>query len=738
MATNYDTSSVEAPVLQSAAPVLEGVAKKGPSPALIDDIFSSVAGVFQAKADAKKAGVLADFIKGQGLIADALDQGSIRTSAEARTRSRKLLLDTIDANPSMADDIMSAQAKFMGLTGGGDIIKDGSDEEQLWKQRKSSLVDAGLLSPDATDEELHSAAAEAERIAAMKKTYDIRMQTMDEKLKSLSLTSAERTQIEQEKQDTAYKFVTEVAPSEMTRVKNALDGIVNGPGSATEKQQAIEDFWSQFLSDSTQLGMQLKPDDRAVFMKPFENMKADYIKRATGEYTDAELKANIDRSINQQKALLLSDPEVAGLVAGTELIKNDVIMNAFVNTRAPVIKKVMNLMAFGSTTAPEDKQPSPLASDSEDKQSLKIVLDGIGSSWTNGDEAQKTEMVGRTKRILSSVADVSARLEKDPKSAIDLVNWFASSDFQKMVAANPSLMEDIDGAREALQQNYSGEVFRMINQEFVKNNVSTVIPGGGAARGSVPNRKVEATTDLVQTESTTLGMQFVPIDPNNQTAIDKAAYLNKNLRPIINTQIRASAHLDGRTDYGTYWEESASKFLATDVGKDEGDNLTPDDFSSRVEAAKSTGGIAGNVVEAGAGYTVVTTADGTTERRTGSRAWRNNNPGNIEYGGFAKSMGAVGSDGRFAVFASYEEGRKAKRELLFNTSGYKTKTIEEAIGRYAPEFENDTEAYAQAVANALGVDVTTKLSDLSESEQEIMLDAMEKVEGFKVGKIEVQ
>lgn len=46
------------------------------------------------------------------------------------------------------------------------------------------------------------------------------------------------------------------------------------------------------------------------------------------------------------------------------------------------------------------------------------------------------------------------------------------------------------------------------------------------------------------------------------------------------------------------------------------------------------------------------------------RGVRNNNRGNIEYGEFARSMGATGTDGRFAIFPTMEAGDKATAELI--------------------------------------------------------------------------
>ena len=149
-------------------------------------------------------------------------------------------------------------------------------------------------------------------------------------------------------------------------------------------------------------------------------------------------------------------------------------------------------------------------------------------------------------------------------------------------------------------------------------------------------------------------------------------------------------------------------------------------------AGAVTGGFT-EVVDAGPGYTVVRRADGSVVRRDGTRAWRNNNPGNIEYGAFAKAHGAVGTDGRFAVFPTYEAGRRAKEALLFESSSYRGRSILGAINRYAPPHENDTNRYARTVADAVGVPLTTPITDLSPAQRQRMLDAMERVEGFRVG-----
>jgi hypothetical protein len=138
------------------------------------------------------------------------------------------------------------------------------------------------------------------------------------------------------------------------------------------------------------------------------------------------------------------------------------------------------------------------------------------------------------------------------------------------------------------------------------------------------------------------------------------------------------------------------------------------------------------VVETGNGYSVVRRQDGTLERRQGARNWRNNNPGNIEFGEFARSAGAIGTDGRFAVFPSVEAGRKALESKLFEAGDYRNLKLSDAVARYAPAGENDTAAYSSALLSAVGGS-DRRMGDYSQQDRRRIMDAIERREGFNVG-----
>jgi hypothetical protein len=84
---------------------------------------------------------------------------------------------------------------------------------------------------------------------------------------------------------------------------------------------------------------------------------------------------------------------------------------------------------------------------------------------------------------------------------------------------------------------------------------------------------------------------------------------------------------------------------------------------------------------------------------------RNNNPGNIRPVAAYKWQGEIGANGGFCVFDTMENGIRAlcKNLIAYYTRSPKIDTVREAISRWAPASENDTEAYVDHVATMLEV-----------------------------------
>lgn len=87
-----------------------------------------------------------------------------------------------------------------------------------------------------------------------------------------------------------------------------------------------------------------------------------------------------------------------------------------------------------------------------------------------------------------------------------------------------------------------------------------------------------------------------------------------------------------------------------------------------------------------------------------TRGGRNNNPGNIEYGDFAIRMGAIGSDGRFAIFPSPEHGLRAASELLQLYGRQGVNSVRSIVNKWSNPKEDPTgnRSYIDLVSKQLG------------------------------------
>lgn len=91
------------------------------------------------------------------------------------------------------------------------------------------------------------------------------------------------------------------------------------------------------------------------------------------------------------------------------------------------------------------------------------------------------------------------------------------------------------------------------------------------------------------------------------------------------------------------------------------------------------------------------------------RAFRNNNPGNLEAGDHWQGLmphdrmtPEQATEDRFAVFSAPKWGFRALAVILLNYQRkYRINTVRGIISRFAPSVENDTGAYIAVVARAI-------------------------------------
>ena len=149
MAVNYGGDNTEAPVIPSSSTPHDGVVDKSGQVFAegVTSLFEKAGEILKAKKQSKNDAIIAEFASKQLLIADGLEQGTIASSAYARSLARKNLLEAISANPSLAKELIAADGSLISLPGGTGEVRDGTEEEKRESALRDKLVTEGIVSP---------------------------------------------------------------------------------------------------------------------------------------------------------------------------------------------------------------------------------------------------------------------------------------------------------------------------------------------------------------------------------------------------------------------------------------------------------------------------------------------------------------------------------------------------------------------------------------------------------------
>jgi hypothetical protein len=593
MAADFGSEVTQVNDVPNTVSPQEGVVDKSASVLLagVGDVFEAAGGILEGRRESRQAGIIADFASRQLLIADALEQGAITSSVQARALARKNLLEAIAANPSLARDLIAADGSLTSLPGGTGVISEDTEEEQRISAERDRLVSEGLVSATASDTEFETAAEQRRVAAEASRRYNERIQTIDLALRTNNLAQSERDRLESERVAETSRYVRDMVPAEQTRVKTQFDAILaDSTLSEADKQIAIEDFYNQWLGEVAGTLGDVSSQQATYLLKPFEALRDSYLARATGEIGDAELKRQNERAVALQQALILADPDLAAVAATTELFGNSAIIDTFISGNPTTRNKLLQLLAGNNPNEPSVEGSTTFTALPAEREAVKGYLNGITTALASPDAEVKAQATEQLTAVLTSLEDYEGLIRSDPKKAIEVVNWLSSASFIRARNANPELFEDIGGAVDVLTRHYSDEVWGLVEREFIANDIISVNNFGregvynpltgarelqGEAISSVP------TTSRIGVRSTASGMEFYSLSPEpDADTRDKVFALNRDLKPVINTTVKAFAHLEGRTDYGAMFEEVAGEMLGPEavVDTDAEDDLSLDDF----------------------------------------------------------------------------------------------------------------------------------------------------------------
>jgi hypothetical protein len=552
----------------------------------LKDLFDQAATFVRADTENKQSTLIGEFSKRQLLITEAYEQGGIKTSSQARAMMRKTLLEYINAHPSMAQEFLKVQNSLEASRAGLGVALEGTQEEQRRVAIENKAIETGYASAASTQGEIDAGVRAYEQAQQEAIVYEARKRRLEEQLRDINLSKAQRDEINAQLQQESVSFARTMAPLQLPIVQNKLKDILNDRSlTAADKVLAMDQFFATWQSEVATVMGDVGSNSASYLMQPFTNILETYKKMATGEVALEQLNREVDWEVVKQKALILADPEIAGLAAITELFGSDLVGRVLFDTASDKVRKL-----FTETLGKIKQNPesiNPLSASPEEREAQKLAMEVMATLARTGTPEQKVEAVEGMKIFWENIELYRGGLERDPKRAIPFVEFLATNDFLQARNLHPEVIENNPEIVNILDEHYRWEVDQLISTQFRDRKVW---PGIGEMSGELsgfdqqgePLNPIPVGT-LVTTRGTSSGMEFVPIDPANRQAVTEARRLNSELKPIINTSLKAFAHVEGRTDYGKMWEESVGRIFGEDGqsrlgGGDEGDELTLADF----------------------------------------------------------------------------------------------------------------------------------------------------------------
>ena len=590
----FGASATEAPQVQNFITPKEGVVEAASGVALAGDLFGQVRAIRGNQKEKRQQDFLANFTNTQLGLIESVEQGG--SSQFARSRIRANLMQAIQANPGLREELIKSNASILGIGGlGGDVVS-GSPEERRRESLRDNLVTSGQVSADADENTILQAERNFQVATASKERYDSMMSDITLQKAQVGLNSDQLSLLNQKEKYESERFLSDTAPAFLDSFKTNANRVIEqiGRGGFTEGDavQAIEEGWAAFQSSISEPLSNVDSSQATAMLNAYEQFKDIALKRAKGEYSQEEFDRQVNRVVSQQQVLALGDPVIARAAASSKLFGN----NFDFSTERAIQGNVSSFILGNSA---EGGNPANLfLSDPSGKSALESYFKLIGKEDLS--DTEKAEQAIQLGNVFKGVVSYESFLTENPESGITLVNnWMATPEFLRLRREQPELFSDISISRDILKRNYEDEVWGMVRREFRNNNIVPLVEntgGRGGVQGALfgenanPALAGVPSNSLVTYRSTSSGMEFASIDPENRDGIREARRLNRDLAPIINKTVKAFAHIDGSDDYKGYFEAVADELVMG--GEQQGDDdleggagndmLSLDDFTPPV------------------------------------------------------------------------------------------------------------------------------------------------------------
>ncbi|MNZ41743.1 hypothetical protein D3C78_593000 [compost metagenome] len=521
-----------------------------------------------AAKEAAKSQVMNEFSSAQLQLVDAVETGQM-SSQEARMRMRANLSKYSSNNLVLTSDLAKAHTAVVKTTGLGDVVTEGTQEEQNQRLMETAALKEGWFDPNANAAEREQGVAaygrwlDAQRI--MKDEQD-RMQMaraqvglMADKTQlqsaRLSLQQTQNKVAAQRAIGMATEAYTPKFANDMEQIRRAQEaGIMTREQAIMAANQKMLEVQQFVTTNFSQAGAEALNNQLAGVKMLHEN----YGKYLSGEVKEDTLKRDNNIAVGLQTQMILGDPILAKAAAANGVFRNsDMVTNREVNVRVARLLQVNT----DAETKPADPFPDYDESKSDFKDYLSMVKDTatkLNSGNAVNPEVAKEHINTNLTNLLNGIEVYSPTAKT--KDYAPLLDFLADTQVNKFVVGQQGF-QDAQSAQKAarvLQFQYETALIPMIQNEWERFKIAGGVETGKFSKMGIPILSEEKpASESIKPQFVGSGVTFV-VDPQVTDNITRlyAKELNKGVAETLNKMIRAQATLEGTNDFKGVYERN--------------------------------------------------------------------------------------------------------------------------------------------------------------------------------------
>lgn len=507
-----------------------------------------------SKANKEMNTVVGAFLQDQLRVAEAVSQGSISSKA-GRGRARVNLAAALANNEALSSELLAAHKGLMGAAGGAKVIAEGTEEEKQYIKDSNEAQGNGWIRRGATEEErvIDTEVYVQSKLISNRLDAIVKGQTVAKGQQSFKAGETSQAKAELELNRVVFKQEAEQALVSYSnayshKFGNSVNAIMQEVDSGTideiEGIKQLDAEWSVINTTVRSLGIGAGADFANAVVDPMRSLYTASKEMLSGTTTNLIYSNRVAQLKAKQKLMILNDPRALMAASLQDLFKEASIVTF------PVINSLVTDLVG---QAEEGLSGNPFPTDVRHKKSLegylRLLKDNIVSQ-NGGKTPDNTTLQTQFDSVIKSIPVYG--VQANPEDMDQMVTWLADPEVGKWLKGGRLDKSTAPQALAMLQQQYAQKVAPLIRKEFTEG-----------VTGGVGGADVKA---VIKPVFQGAGVVFVPIDvadnysPIRYSIRARIEQLNREVSPVINKIIRATAHLSGE-DYKSTYEAYSEQLL---------------------------------------------------------------------------------------------------------------------------------------------------------------------------------